>query len=155
MKGDLFLSIHADSLRGEQAEGASIYTLSKKASDAQTAKLAARENMADLVSNTEIYPSDTDIHNILYTMAARENMADSKNLADDIVRALNAYKIKLLKGPHRHAGFAVLKSPDIPSVLFETGFISNERQAKQLTDPAYQKQISLALTKALDNYFGF
>lgn len=150
-KADLFISIHADSLRGEHAVGASVYTLSKDASDEQTAKLAARENMSD---DTIFQDAQTDIHSILFDMAMRETQGQSKELANDIILSLQKFNIDTLKGPLRHAGFAVLKSPEIPSVLFETGFLSNEQQAQKLIDPSYQKQISNALLKSLDNYFG-
>lgn len=152
---DLFISIHADSLRGTQTTGASVYTLSKEASDEQTAKLAARENLSDTLGDNYIIDTNTDVHEILFDMAMTETMADSKELAADVVVALRQSNIKMLKGPHRHAGFAVLKAPDIPSILFETGFVSTETQAQQLMNPAYQKQLSKALVKALDRYFEF
>jgi len=149
---DLFISIHADSLRGEQAQGASVYTISKTASDAQTAQLVVRENQT---SEIEIETTDTNINEILVTMAMDDTIEKSKTLADTMINALQESNIQTITDPHRHGGFVVLKSPEIPSVLFETGFISDKKQAQKLIDPSYQKQISKALLKSLDDYFGF
>jgi len=151
-KADFLISIHADSLRGEQAQGASVYTLSKDASDAQTAKLVARENQQIQMDETS---QQTDISQILVTMAVDDTIKKSKNMADIIITQLQKSNIPTITDPHRHGGFVVLKSPEIPSVLFETGFISDQKQAKKLIDPSYQRQISTALINSLDDYFGF
>lgn len=150
-KADLFISIHADSLRGEQAQGASIYTLSKDASDAQTALLVARENNTN---NTNYINTDTNINKILVDMAMKDTAIKSKKLAKTIIQQLKQTYISTVTSPHRHGGFVVLKSPEIPSVLFETGFISDEKQAEKLVDPLYQMKISNSLLLALDDYFG-
>lgn len=152
-KADLFISIHADSLRGEQASGASIYTLSKEASDAQTAKLVARENA--ITTNDFIDTPQTNINEILVTMAMEDTIEKSKNLAKTIIQTLEKSNVQTITTPHRHGGFVVLKSPEIPSILFETGFISDNAQAKKLMNPSYQKQIADALLQSIDDYFGF
>ena len=151
---DIFVSIHADSVGNNTTRGASVYTLSNTASDAQTAKLAARENRADLIGGIDLNIEDEDVSAILIDLSMRETMNQSKILANTIVSGLGKSGVKTLKGPHRYAGFAVLKAPDIPSILIETGFVSNEKEAQNLLNPSYQANIGRALLKSLDKYFG-
>ena len=151
---DLFISIHADSVRGgERVSGASVYTLSPTASDAQTAALAKRENAVDLIGGFDADVADESIQALLINLSMSETMDNSKKLADMLVRGFKDHQVKTIAGPHRHAGFAVLKAPDIPSVLVETGFLSNEDQAKALLDPAYQNAIAQSIFVAVDQYF--
>ena len=152
-KADLFISIHADSLRGEQAQGASVYTVSEKASDIETEKLVQRENTKRDKTDNQNHPYY--IHKILVNMAMEDTIKKSQTLADTVITQLQKSNIQTITDPHRHGGFVVLKSPEIPSVLFETGFISDKKQAQKLIDPSYQKQISRALLKSLDEYFRF
>lgn len=150
---DLFISLHADSIGQSDVRGASIYTLSNKASDAQTAKLAARENRVDLIAGVDLSHEDKDVANILIDLAMRDTMNQSKFFANTVVGRMGAYDIKTLTKPHRYAGFAVLKAPDIPSVLVEMGFMSNSQEARTLATPAYQRKIADALTASIDTYF--
>src|SRR5690606_11150808 len=113
--------------------GASVYTLSDKASDEQTAKLAARENKADLIGGVDLSHEDKDVADILIDLTARDTMNQSKFLANTVVGTLNASSIKTLPRTHRYAGFAVLKAPDIPSILVEIGFMSNDSEARALS----------------------
>jgi N-acetylmuramoyl-L-alanine amidase len=150
---DLFVSLHADSIDKPGVRGASIYTLSNKASDAQTAKLAARENQADLIAGVDLSHEDKEVANILIDLAMRDTMNQSKFFANTVVKKANARGIELLDQPHRFAGFAVLKAPDIPSVLVEMGFMSNKQEANQLSSPEYRKKIMGSLAQGIEAYF--
>ncbi len=152
-QGDLFISVHADSLRNSKVSGASVYTLSEKASDAQTAKLAARENKADLIAGIEIEVEDAAVMDILIDIARRDTQNQSKFLANTLVKDFNSANIKTLKRPHRYANFAVLKAPEIPSVLVEAGFMSNKKEANKLNTSAHRARIAKALKKGIDTYF--
>jgi N-acetylmuramoyl-L-alanine amidase len=152
---DLFISIHADSVGNRHTKGASVYTLSNTASDKQTAKMAARENQADLIGGIDLNIEDEDVSAILIDLSMRETMNQSKIVANNVITNLRGSGVQTLKGPHRYAGFAVLKAPDVPSILIETGFVSNESQARQLLTPAHQKRIAKSLMKSLDKYFEF
>jgi N-acetylmuramoyl-L-alanine amidase len=150
---DLFISLHADSIDKPGVSGASIYTLSNTASDAQTAKLAARENRADLIAGVDLSHEDKEVANILIDLAMRDTMNQSKFFANTIVKQAQRQGIELLEKPHRFAGFAVLKAPDIPSVLIEMGFMSNKREVSQLSSPAYRAKIVTAIAGGIDSYF--
>lgn len=150
---DLFVSIHADSLENGKVSGASIYTLSEKASDAQTAKLAARENRADLVAGIDLSVEDKEVANILLDLAMRDTMNQSKFFANTLAGTFKSHSLKTLDTPHRSAGFAVLKAPDIPSVLIETGFMSNRKEADLLNNPAHRRKLAKAILSGIDTYF--
>lgn len=152
-EADLFISLHADSIDKPEVRGASIYTISDKASDAQTAKLAARENQADLIAGVDLSHEDKDVANILIDLAMRDTMNQSKFLANTLVKTMKARSIKLLPDPHRYAGFAVLKAPDIPSVLIEMGFMSNNREAEQLLTPEYRGKVTSSIVDGINLYF--
>jgi N-acetylmuramoyl-L-alanine amidase len=152
---DMFISIHADSVGNHVTRGASVYTLSDTASDAQTAKLAARENQADLIGGMNLNIEDADVSAILIDLSMRESMNQSKIIASKVISNFRTKGVETLKGPHRYAGFAVLKAPDVPSILIETGFVSNEAQARELTSPKHQIKIATAILKSLDKYFGY
>lgn len=151
--GDLFISLHADSIDKPGVSGASIYTLSNKASDAQTAKLAARENQADLIAGVDLSHEDKQVANILIDLAMRDTMNQSKFFANTVVKEAGRQGVKMLEKPHRFAGFAVLKAPDIPSVLIEMGFMSNRAEVNQLSNPAYRQKIARAIVGGIDTYF--
>ncbi len=150
---DLFISLHADSIDKPNVSGASIYTLSNTASDAQTAKLAARENQADLIAGVDLSHEDKEVAGILIDLAMRDTMNQSKFFANTVVSQAKRQGIKLLEKPHRYAGFAVLKAPDVPSVLIEMGFMSNKKEVDQLTSPAYRRKIVQAVADGIDGYF--
>ncbi len=151
--GDLFISIHADSIDKHTVRGASVYTLSDKASDAQTARLAARENKADLIGGVDLTHEDEDVADILIDLAMRDTMNQSKFLANTLVHHLQKNSVRTLPNAHRYAGFAVLKAPDIPSVLAEIGFMSNRTEARNLNTKNYRKKIVNALKSGIDAYF--
>ncbi len=150
---DLFISLHADSIDKPGVCGASIYTLSNKASDAQTAKLAARENRADLIAGVDLSHEDKEVANILIDLAMRDTMNQSKFFANLVVKQATRQGIQMLEKPHRFAGFAVLKAPDVPSVLIEMGFMSNKAEVDQLSSPAYRQKFAKAIMGGIDSYF--
>lgn len=152
-EGDLFISLHADSLSNSRVSGASFYTLSEKASDAQTAKLAARENKADLIAGIELEIDDEAVMDILIDLARRNTQNQSKYFANILIHNFQKKRLQLLKNANRHANFAVLKAPDIPSVLVETGFMSNKAEANKLNSASHQKRIAESLKKGIDAYF--
>ncbi len=151
--GDLFISLHADSVDKPNVRGASIYTLSNKASDAQTAKLAARENRADLIAGVDLSHEDKQVANILIDLAMRDTMNQSKYFANTIVKQAGSNGLRMLEKPHRFAGFAVLKAPDIPSVLIEMGFMSNPSEVAALSSDEYRRKIAKTIVGGVDLYF--
>ncbi len=150
---DLFISLHADSIGKSNVRGASIYTLSDKASDEQTALLADRENRADLIAGMDLDTNDEQVATILVDLTMRDTMNQSKFFANKLVGHMDSGNIKMLENPHRFAGFAVLKAPDIPSVLIEMGFMSNPSEAAQLSKPEYRRSLAKTLVQGIDNYF--
>ncbi|MCE7886999.1 MAG: N-acetylmuramoyl-L-alanine amidase [Alphaproteobacteria bacterium PRO2] len=152
-QADLFISIHADSIEKSNVSGVSVYTLSETASDAQTAKLAAQENRADLIAGLDLSVEDEDVASILVDLAMRDTMNQSNFFANTLIEKLRRRQVRLLDSPHRSAGFAVLKAPDIPSVLVEAGFMSNKKEAELLNTPAHRAKIAQALAGAVDSYF--
>lgn len=152
-QADLFISVHADSLPKSSAYGASFYTLSETASDKQTAALAERENKADIIAGIDLNTEDEEVANILMDLVMRDTLNQSKFFANSLVKHFQRANLKTLENPHRFAGFAVLKAPDVPSVLVEAGFLSNSREAKLLTQKDHQNKLANALQSAIDNYF--
>jgi N-acetylmuramoyl-L-alanine amidase len=153
-RANLFVSLHADSINRAGVEGASIYTLSDKASDAQTEKLAARENRADLIGGLDMKDQDEQVATILVDLMMRDNVNQSRFFANTVVSALKRNEIRMLENTHRSAGFAVLKAPDIPSVLIELGFMTSAREAARLSSESYRQKVSRALVGGIDAYFG-
>jgi len=152
-EADLFVSVHADSIGKSNVSGASVYTLSETASDAQTAKLAARENRADLIAGIDLTHEDKEVTNILVDLAMRDTMNQSKFFANTLVGSLRKNGVKILDNPHRYAGFAVLKAPDVPSVLIEAGFMSNRQEEKLLNSHAHRTKIARGIKDGINAYF--
>ena len=150
---DLFISLHADSINRAGVRGASIYTLSDTASDAETEKLAARENRADMISGLDLRHEDEDVANILVNLAMRDTMNQSRFFANKTVETLRGDGIRLLENPHRFAGFAVLKAPDIPSVLIELGYMSNAQDSDLLSRQDYRDRLARTILSGVDDYF--
>ncbi len=149
---DLFISLHADALSDRAVRGASVYTLSEKASDQEADALAQRENKADLIAGVDLENEPSEIATILIDLARRETMNLSATFATLVLPEFERAGKTLRKG-HRFAGFAVLKAPDVPSVLIELGYLSNPADERQLTDRAFQKVIGASIQKAVDSYF--
>lgn len=151
---DLFISLHADTVPRPQVHGASVYTLSDKASDIETAKLAERENAVDTLVNVDVGHVDADVADILIDLVTRDTMNQSKVLAETVVSTFHQKGVSTLpQRPHRSAGFAVLKAPDIPSVLIEMGFLSNRQEADMLTSATHRQKLGKAITGVVDRYF--
>jgi len=153
VKGDLFISIHADKIGRTGVRGASLYTLSENASDHETARLAEQENNSGVVAGVDLAAESQDVADILLDLAMREKMNESKLLGRYVEEALINNSVRLLPNSHRAAGFAVLKAPDVPSVLIETGFLSNADEVKLLTSPQFHRKISAAIVDGIDAYF--
>lgn len=150
---ELFLSLHADSLDSPNVRGASVYTLSETASDKEAADLAARENRADAIGGLDLREQDDDVAAILISLAQRETMNLSATFANILIPEL-ATDWRLLRNTHRFAGFAVLKAPDVPSVLVELGYLSNVRDESALTSRSARRPIVAAVVRAVSAYFG-
>ena len=152
LHADLFISIHCDSAPNAQARGASIYTLSETSSDRVAAALAARENKADVINGVDLSRETSDVSSILIDLAQRETMNVSSGFASLLQREL-APLIGLKPNFHKTAGLMVLKAPDVPSVLLETGYISNEDDLALLTSSAYRRKIATGVRRAIDAHF--
>jgi len=152
-KADLFISLHADSIERSSVTGASIYTLSEKASDAETEKLAMRENRADLIAGVDLSHQDDDVANILVDLAMRDTMNQSRFFANMVADSMQEHAIRTLERTNRSAGFAVLKDPDVPSILVEMGFLSNRHEAATLVRPDYQQRLAKTITASVNAYF--
>jgi N-acetylmuramoyl-L-alanine amidase len=155
--GNLFISLHADSaLADKSTRGASIYTLSETASDTESERYAQRENRADAIGGVDLGDQSDDVAGILVDLTVRETVNDGNRLAGMMVDSLEHKGVMLLPStPHRSAGFAVLKSPDIPSVLIEMGYLSDMADARALADPRHQQQIANAIADGVDRYFAW
>jgi len=151
-KGDLFLSLHANVHSSGDIRGASIYTLSETASDKEAAALAAAENASDVLAGVDLTDQTGDVRNILIDLAQRETMNLSKKFANDLVREVGR-ETKLLRNTHRFAGFAVLKSPVVPSILFEIGYMSNRQEERLLRSAEHRNKIIESIIRAVDGYF--
>jgi len=153
-QAQLFISIHCDALaRGEgEAEGATVYTLSAQASDAEAQRLADAENRADIVAGVDLATEPNDVADILIDLAQRETKSFSAHFARDVVGELRG-TARLHKHPLKAAGFRVLKAPDVPSVLIELGYVSNAGDMKQLVSEAWRSRAGDAIVRAVQTYF--
>lgn len=149
---DVFLSLHADAHGTRDMRGASVYTLSEQASDAEAAALAAKENKADLIAGIDLSNENEVVTNILIDLAQRETKNLSARLAAMLVRELKRGTL-LLRNSHRFAGFAVLKAPDVPSVLIELGYLSSPQDEALLRSPEHRAKLAAAIVNALQSYY--
>jgi len=149
---DLFISLHADSVNNSQLTGLSVYTLSQNASDGEAQLLADKENKADLLAGIDLSHESTDVANILIDLAQRETMNRSAGFAGGVVDELGR-ETSLLGNTHRFAGFAVLKAPDVPSILIELGYLSNPNEERQLRQPDYRSKLAKGISRAVDRHF--
>jgi N-acetylmuramoyl-L-alanine amidase len=149
----LFISLHADALprREGQAEGATVYTLSENASDAEAARLAETENKADVIAGVDLTSEPDDVANILVDLAQRETKTFSMQFARTVVDELKT-AARLHKHPLKSAGFKVLLAPDVPSVLVELGYMSTKDDLRQLTSASWRDKTAQALAQAVDNF---
>jgi N-acetylmuramoyl-L-alanine amidase len=153
-QASLFVSIHSDAIKKSEgeAQGATIYTLSETASDAEAGRLAESENRADVIAGIDMSHEPGDVADILIDLAQRETKAFSlhfaKTLLGDMKKVARMHKI-----PMKSAGFKVLKAPDVPSVLIELGYVSSKDDLKLLTSGAWQSKTAGAVGRAIDDFF--
>ena len=147
----LFLSIHADAIQDPSVRGASVYTLGAP-SDAQAAALAMRENAADRYATTGAHDQSPEVAAILASLVRQETRVGSVRLQRHVVASLSS-SLPMLPNPARHAGFAVLRAADIPSILIEMGFMSNPRDEAELRRPGLHAAVAAAVRRAVDGYF--
>jgi N-acetylmuramoyl-L-alanine amidase len=150
----LFISIHADALaRGDgEAHGATVYTLSETASDAEAGRLADAENRADVIAGADLSTEPNDIADILIDLAQRETKTFSVHFARTLVGELKT-SVRLHKQPLKSAGFRVLKAPDVPSVLIELGYVSSAEDLKQMLSDSWRGRTADSIVQAVDTYF--
>ena len=145
----VFLSLHADALAEGEAVGATVYTLAEDASDEAAAALAERHDRDDLLAGVDLTDQDDTVALVLMDMARTETAPRTDRLASDLVTAIKAAQLKMHRHPHQTAGFSVLKSPDLPSVLVEIGFLSSESDRKRLNDPDWRARMAGAIRDGL------
>ncbi len=153
VKADLFLSIHADAFFTPTARGASVFALSDKGASSSAARwIADKENKADSVGGLNIKVKDVEVKKALLDMSTTAQIKDSLTLGGGVMAEIGSMA-KLHKGKVEQASFAVLKAPDIPSILIETAFISHPEEEQKLRDPDYQDQLTSAVLRGLQRYF--
>lgn len=152
LNADLFISIHADSAPTPNARGATIYTLSDVASDRVAAQLAAKENRADIINGVDLGGETAEVSSILIDLARRETMNVSSVFAGLLQRKLSPL-IRFKSQYHKFAGLIVLKAPDVPSILFEAGYISNPEDEELLFSKDYQRKIAKGMRAAIEAHF--
>ena len=150
---DLFISLHADSHNDPFMRGASIYTLSETASDAEAADLANQENKSDIIAGVDLSKQSGMVTDILIDLAQRDTINQSNTFASALVSELKTDTLMLEHSPHRSAGFAVLKAPDVPSVLIEMGYVSSDKDEALLTNKQHQARLAKAIHRAIDDFF--
>jgi N-acetylmuramoyl-L-alanine amidase len=150
----LFVSVHADSLpkKEGQADGATIYTLSEHASDAEAARIADDENKSDVIAGVDLASEPDDVANILVDLAQRETKTFSLKFAHTVVDTFRGHTL-MHKRPMKSAGFVVLKAPDVPSVLLELGYMSNRSDLAHLESPQWRAKTADELAQAVDDFF--
>jgi N-acetylmuramoyl-L-alanine amidase len=148
-EADLFLSLHADALAEGEAQGATVYTLAEDASDAASEALAERHDRDDLLAGIDLSDQDDVVAEVLMDMARTETAPRTDRLAQAIVGAIKAAEIRMHRHPQQSGGFSVLKSPDIPSVLLELGFLSSDRDFARLSDPKWRATLAEAVLQAI------
>jgi N-acetylmuramoyl-L-alanine amidase len=151
-KADLFVSLHADSAPGTLVRGASVYTLSEKASDKEAEALARSENQSDIIAGVDLAKEGDIVTSILIDLAQRETKNNSVKFAQILVPELHRAG-EVTQKSHRFAGFRVLKAPDVPSVLVEVGYLSNRQDESVMTTNRWRKRMADSIARAIDGYF--
>jgi N-acetylmuramoyl-L-alanine amidase len=152
LNADLFISIHADSAENPDATGGTVYTLSEIASDREAQRLAARENKANIINGVNLGGADANVSSILIDLTQRETMNVSADFAKLLLREA-VPNMRIRGNSHRFASFIVLKAPDTPSVLFETGYLSNESDVQFLSSAKGQRKVARTLANAIQVHF--
>ncbi|MGH1350191.1 MAG: N-acetylmuramoyl-L-alanine amidase [Methyloligellaceae bacterium] len=153
-KADLFVSIHADSIKRKDptVRGATVYTLSEKASDDEARAFAQSENRSDVLAGVDVSSQSTTVTNILYSLAKRETKNHSVAFASILIDSIKGSTI-VKKNPIRYANFVVLRAPDVPSVLVELGYMSSAKDEQLLKSPEWRKKVAKSVATAIDQYF--
>jgi len=155
VQADLFVSIHADAFIQPSARGSSVFVLSEKGASSSAARwLANDQNKADLIGGVNLGTQDKQLASVLFDLSTTAQINDSMKLGKAVLSEIGGIN-RLHKGSVEQAGFAVLKAPDIPSILVETAFISNPEEEAKLKDDAYQNQLADAITKGIKRYFAY
>ena len=153
VQADLFVSLHADAFMLPSARGSSVFVLSEKGATSSAARwLANKENLADAIGGVNMKGHDAQLASVLLDLSTTAQINDSMKLGRAVLSEIGGIA-KLHKGAVEQAGFAVLKAPDIPSILIETAFISNPQEEAKLRDNGYQDEIANAITKGIKRYF--
>jgi len=153
VQADLFVSIHADAFIEPRAKGASVFALSQMGASSTMARwMANKENSSDLIGGINIKTQDKQVANLLLDMSTTAQIKDSLQVGTSILKQISGFA-PLHKGQVEQASFAVLKAPDIPSILVETAFISNPQEEARLNDDAYQDRIAEAIMRGIKDYF--
>ncbi len=153
VEADLFVSIHADAFIQPHAKGASVFALSQLGASSSMARwMANKENASDLIGGINIKTKDQQVANLLLDMSTTAQIKDSLQVGNSILKQIGGFA-PLHKGKVEQASFAVLKAPDIPSILVETAFISNPQEEARLNDDGYQDRIAEAILKGIKEYF--
>ncbi|MGD2084484.1 MAG: N-acetylmuramoyl-L-alanine amidase [Chromatiales bacterium] len=154
-RADLFISIHADAFRDARVQGASVYTLSRRGASSEAARwLAERENSADLIGGVSLEDKDHILASVLLDLSQTAALQASTDVAERVFRRLKQVG-RVHNDRVQEAGFVVLKSPDIPSILVETAFISNRTEESRLTDPEHQARLAEAILEGVREYFDY
>jgi N-acetylmuramoyl-L-alanine amidase len=152
MRADVFISIHADAVPSRRAYGSSVYALSEKgASNAMARQLADKENASDLIGGVSLNDKDDMLAQVLLDLSHNKTMQDSLSLGEDVLAEMERVGPVHMRNVAQ-AGFAVLKSPDIPSVLVETAFISNPSEEKKLRTPAFQQKLAGSIFRGIQRF---
>jgi N-acetylmuramoyl-L-alanine amidase len=155
VQADLFVSVHADAFVEPTARGSSVFVLSEKGASSSAARwLANDQNKADLIGGVNFATHDKELASVLFDLSTTAQINDSMKLAKAVLTEIGGIN-RLHRGAVEQAGFAVLKAPDIPSILVETAFISNPEEEAKLKDDAYQNQLADAITKGIKRYFAY
>jgi N-acetylmuramoyl-L-alanine amidase len=153
VEADLFVSIHADAFIETRAKGASVFALSQMGASSSMARwMANKENASDLIGGINIKTQDRQVANLLLDMSTTAQIKDSMQVGQSILKQIGGFAA-LHKGKVEQASFAVLKAPDIPSILVETAFISNPQEEARLNDEGYQDRIAEAILRGIKEYF--
>jgi len=153
VEADLFISIHADAFIEPRAKGASVFALSQMGASSSMARwMANKENASDLIGGINIKTQDRQVANLLLDMSTTAQIKDSMQVANSVLKQIGGFAV-LHKGKVEQASFAVLKAPDIPSILVETAFISNPQEEARLNDDGYQDRIAEAILRGIKEYF--
>jgi N-acetylmuramoyl-L-alanine amidase len=153
LKADLMISLHADSNPDTQVSGLSIYTLNDGRSDREAAGLARRENQSDIIAGVDLSREDSPVAPILIDLAQRDTINRSSRFAETALGQLHGVTDILARSPHRAASLAVLVAPDVPAVLIELGYLSNESDAAQMDTQAWRQKVADAIARAVDRNF--